>query len=215
MSLTLYLHPLSSFCHKVLIALYENSTAFTPREVNLGDPASREEFARIWPIARFPVLRDAARNRTIPESTVIIEYLGLHFPGPLRLIPSDPQAALEIRAIDRFYDLHVHEPMQKIVGDKLRPAGAHDPTGVENARARLHTALEMASRDMQGKEWAAGGDFSLADCAAAPPLFFIDRMMPLAKDFPILAEYLGRCRRRSSYARALAEAEPYLHLFPG
>lgn len=215
MSLTLYLHPLSSFCHKVLIALYENATPFTPRKIDLGDPASREEFARVWPLARFPVLRDEARDRTVPESTVIIEYLGMHYPGPLGLIPTNPEAALEVRAIDRFYDLHVHEPMQKIVGDKLRPADAHDPVGVQNARERLRTALGLASETMKSREWAAGADFSLADCAAAPPLFFIDRMMPLRKDFPVLAEYLVRCTRRSSYQRVLAEAEPYLHLFPG
>lgn len=215
MSLTLYLHPLASFCHKALIALYENSTPFTPRQVNLGDPASRDELARVWPITRFPVLRDAARNRTLPESSIIIEYLDIHYPGPRRLIPGDPVAALEVRAIDRFYDLHVHEPMQKIVGDKLRPAGSQDPTGVENARARLRTALGLAEESMKSKEWAAGAEFSLADCAAAPPLFFIDRMSPLSKDFPALAEYLGRCKQRPSYARALAEAEPYLHLFPG
>lgn len=165
MSLTLYLHPLSSFCHKVLIALYENATPFTPRKIDLGDPASREEFARVWPLARFPVLRDEARDRTVPESTVIIEYLGMHYPGPLRLIPTNPEAALEVRAIDRFYDLHVHEPMQKIVGDKLRTADAHDPVGVQNARERLRTALGLASETMKSREWAAGADFSLADCA--------------------------------------------------
>ncbi len=215
MSLTLYLHPLSSFCHKVLIAMYENSIPFSPHLVNLGDPISRDEFRKVWPPARFPVLRDHARGETIPESTVIIEYLANHYPGPVKLIPDDRDRALQVRLLDRFYDLHVHVPMQKIVGDKLRPADGHDPTGVADARERLRTALEIVERDMATKPWAAGGAFSMADCAAAPPLFFVNKMSPLANSYPHLSAYLGRLVERPSYARALAEAEPYLSMFPG
>jgi glutathione S-transferase len=215
MSLTLYMHPLSSFCHKALIALYENDTPFAPRIVNLGDPASRSEFKRVWPIAKFPVLHDAARDRTIPESTVIIEYLSNHYPGPVKLIPEDPERAAQVRLTDRFYDLHVHQPMQKIVGDKLRPADRHDPFGVEDAREHLRTSLGVAERDMARRSWAAGDEFSLADCAAGPPLFFINKMTPLANEFPNLSDFLDRLMQRPSYARTLAEAKPYLSMFPG
>ncbi|MDB6106032.1 MAG: glutathione S-transferase family protein [Gammaproteobacteria bacterium] len=215
MPLTVYLHPLSSFCHKVLIGLYENATPFVPQIVNLGDPVARDEFKKIWPFARFPVLRDEARCRTVPESTTIIEYLAQHYPGPAKLIPDDPQLAAQARAADRFYDLHLHVPMQKVVGDKLRPADRHDPLGVDQAREQLRTALRIADNEMAAKRWAVGDHFSMADCAAAPPLFFINLMMPLADEFPHLSAYLDRLMKRPSYARVLAEAQPYLAMFPG
>jgi glutathione S-transferase len=216
MALTLYMHPLSSFCHKALIALYENGIAFTPEVVNLGDPRSRENFGKVWPLAKFPVLRDDSRGQTIPESTSIIEYLAQHAPGPLKLLPDDdPQRAARVRATDRFYDLHVHVPMQKIVGDKLRPADGHDPVGVSEAKDRLRTALQIADADMATRRWACDEVFSMADCAAAPPLFFINRMTPLAGEFPHLSAYLERATKRPSYARVLVEAQPYLAMFPG
>jgi glutathione S-transferase len=215
MPLTVYLHPLSSFCHKVLIGLYENATPFVPQIVNLGDPVARAEFKKIWPFARFPVLRDEARGRTVPESTTIIEYLAQHYPGPAKLIPDDPQLAAQARAADRFYDLHLHVPMQKVVGDKLRPADRHDPLGVDQAREQMRTALRIANDEMAAQLWAVGDHFSMADCAAAPPLFFINLMMPLADEFPHLSAYLDRLMKRPSYARVLAEAQPYLAMFPG
>jgi glutathione S-transferase len=215
MPLTLYLHPLSSFCHKVLIALYENAIPFVPHIVNLGDPAERDEFKKVWPFAKFPVLRDAARGRTVPESTMIIEYLAQHYPGPAKLIPDDPELAAQARAADRFYDLHLHQPMQKVVGDKLRPADGRDPLGVDQAREQMHTALRIADSEMATKRWAVGDQFSMADCAAAPPLFFTNLMMPLADEFPHVNAYLDRLMKRPSYARALAEAQPYLAMFPG
>jgi glutathione S-transferase len=216
MALSLYMHPLSSFCHKALIALYENGIAFTPEVVNLGDPLSRENFAKVWPLAKFPVLRDDSRGQTIPESTSIIEYLAQHVPGPVKLLADDDQQrAAQVRATDRFYDLHVHVPMQKIVGDKLRPADGHDPVGVGEAKERLRTALRIAEADMATRRWACGDAFSMADCAAAPPLFFINRMTPLAGEFPHLGAYLERATQRPSYARVLVEAQPYLAMFPG
>jgi glutathione S-transferase len=215
MALTLYLHPLSSFCHKVLIALYENEIAFVPQVVNLGDPVERDEFRKVWPFAKFPVLRDEARGRTVPESTMIIEYLAQHYPGPVKLIPDDPELAVQARAGDRFYDLHLHIPMQKVVGDKLRPADRHDPLGVEQAREQMRTALRVADSEMATRRWAIGDQFSMADCAAAPPLFFTNLMMPLAAEFPHVSAYLDRLKKRPSYARALAEAQPYLAMFPG
>jgi glutathione S-transferase len=215
MALTLYMHPLASFCHKALIALYENATAFTPHVVNLGDPVERDNFKKVWPLAKFPVLRDDARNQTIPESTSIIEYLAQHYPGPVGLIPDDPALAAQVRATERFYDLHVHDPMQKIVGDKLRPADGHDPIGVGEARERMRTALRIAEGEMATRRWAAGDLFSMADCAAAPPLFFINKMTPLSAEFPHMSAYLDRLMKRPSYARVLVEAQPYLAMFPG
>src|SRR5215204_3900275 len=135
MSLTLCFHPLSSFCQKVLIALYENDTPFEPHIVDLADEAASAAFKKIWPIGKFPVLRDDAKDRTVPESSIIIEYLDLHYPGRTRLVPVDPDLAWQTRLRDRFYDLYVQEPMQKIVADRLRPAGVKDPFGVEQARA--------------------------------------------------------------------------------
>ncbi len=214
MSLTLYMHPLSSYCHKVLIALYENATPFQPRDVNLGDPAEREEFRKVWPIGKFPVLRDEDRNRTVPESTTIIEYLTQHYPGPTQLIPNDAELAAQVRSLDRFYDLYIHDPMQRIVGDRLRLAAQRDPLGVEQARDRMRTALGMVETDMAGKRWALGESFSMADCSAAPALFYANRVMPLAGEFPQASAYLTRLEKRPSYARALVEAQPYFAMFP-
>ena len=213
MPLTLYLHPLSSYCHKTLIALHENGTPFTPHLVDLGDKESRAAFKELWPVGKFPVLRDGAR--VVPESTIIIEYLARHYPGPAKLIPDAPDQALEVRAIDRFYDLHVHTHMQKIIGDRIRPLGRKDPHGVEHALDAMNTALGLVEKDMDARTWATGEDFTLADCAAAPCLFYIDEAIsPLAGPYPKLAAYLGRLKQRPSYARALQEAEPFMHMLP-
>jgi glutathione S-transferase len=215
MSLTLYLHPLSSFCQKVLIALYENAIPFESEVIDLGNPAVREAYRKVWPFAQFPVLRDAARARTIPESTMIIEYLAHHHAGAVKLVPEDPEQAWQVRATDRFYDLHLHEPMQKVVLDRLRPADGHDPIGVEAAKQEIRTALEIANTQLASRGWAAGDQFSMADCAAGPPLFFTNIMLPLANEYPHVSAYLDRLLKRPSYARALTEAQPYLSMFPG
>jgi glutathione S-transferase len=214
MSLRLYFHPLSSYCHKVLIALYENDTRFETVSVNLGDETERAALLKLWPVGKFPVLRDDARNLTVPESTAIIEYLDRHYPGATQLIPSDTEAAWQTRLRDRFYDLYVHEPMQKIVGDRLRPEGKKDPHGVEEAKNRLKTSLGMIESEMAPRAWAMGEAFSLADCAAAPPLFYANEVMPFGDTHPNVAAYLGRLKARPSYARVLKEAEPYFAMFP-
>jgi glutathione S-transferase len=215
MSLTLYFHPLASFCMKALIALYENDIPFKGEVVDLGDEASRAAFLRVWPIARFPVLRDESANRTVPESSIIIEYLAQRYPGPSRLIPGEAEAALETRARDRMFDLYVHEPMQKIIGDRIRPQGRRDPHGVEQARATLHTAFGILEQELATRTWATGSAFSMADCAAAPTLFFTDLVvMPLAERYPALTAYLERLQQRPSFARVLREAQPYLHWVP-
>ncbi len=214
MSLKLHFHPLSSFCHKVLIALYENDTPFQPHLVDLGDEASRAAFLKVWPIGKFPVLQDEATDRTIPESSTIIEYLSQHYPGKTPLLPADADVARQTRLRDRFYDLYVHQPMQKIVGDRLRPPDRKDPFGVEQAMTLLATSLGMIDEDMTTKTWAMGEAFTMADCAAAPALFYADRVMPFAGTHRTAAAYLDRLMARPSYARALEEAKPYFHLFP-
>jgi glutathione S-transferase len=214
MSLKLYLHPLASFCHKVLIALYENDIPFEPHIVDLGNAASAAAFKAIWPIGKFPVLRDEAKGRMIPESTIIIEYLDRHYPGEMRLVPDDAERAAEVRLRDRFFDLYVHMPMQTVVGDRLRPPGQKDPHGVAQARALLETACRMVDEEMGTRTWAMGETFTMADCAAAPALFYTDKVMPLGDTYRNAAAYLGRLMQRPSYARALKEAEPYFALFP-
>jgi glutathione S-transferase len=214
MSLTLHFHPLASFCHKALIALYENDTPFTPHMVNLFDETERAALLKLWPIGKFPVLRDDARDQTVPESTVIIEYLDSHYPGRTPLIATDVDRAWQTRLRDRFYDLYVHEPMQKIVGDRLRPETKRDPHGVEEARARLLTAYGMIEAEMATRTWAMGDGFSLADCAAAPALFFANEVKPFGDTHKNVAAYFDRLKARPSYARVLREAEPYFAMFP-
>jgi glutathione S-transferase len=214
MSLKLYFHPLTSFCWKVLIALYENDTPFEPHIVDLGDERSSTEFKRIWPIGKFPVLHDKARNVTVPESSIIIEYLSHHYPGGTELVPKDTDLALQARQWDRVYDFYVHEPMQKIVGDRLRPPGKTDAQGVEQAKALLDTAYSMVDREMAAKTWAIGDKFTMADCAAAPALFYANKVPPLGERYRNVARYLDRLLARPSFARTVQEAQPYFALFP-
>jgi glutathione S-transferase len=214
MSLKLYFHPLSSFCQKALIAFYENDTPFEPHIVDLADEASRADFTKIWPIGRFPVLRDDAKDRTVPESSIIIEYLAQHYPGRTQLVPADADLARQTRLRDRFYDLYVNVPMQKVVTDRLRPAGKNDPHGVEEAKTLLRTACGMIDQEMKTRAWAMGDAFSMADCAAAPALFYANMVMPFGDTHRNVAGYLGRLMERPSFARAVREAQPYLALFP-
>jgi glutathione S-transferase len=214
MSLVLYYHPLSSFCHKALIALYENGTPFRGEIVDLMDEKATAAFRQIWPIGKFPVLRDETRDALVPESSIVIEYLDRHYPGATRFLPNDADLARQTRFRDRFYDLHVMVPMQKIVTDTFRPEGRHDEYGVAEARQKLDVALGIVDRAMTGGGWAMGDTFTMADCAAAPALFYADRISPLGGRFDNVARYLGRLRERPSYARVLREAEPYFKLFP-
>ncbi|MGE3065001.1 MAG: glutathione S-transferase family protein [Hyphomicrobiaceae bacterium] len=212
--LTLYFHPLSSFCQKVLMALYENDTPFTPHMVDLMNEAARADFLKLWPIGKFPVLKDEARDHLVPESSIIIEYLDRHFPGKTRFVPEDADAARQMRMRDRFFDLYVNVPMQKIVVDRLRPPGKGDAFGVEQARGQLATALKLVDEAMASKTWAMGETFTMADCAAAPALLYADMTLPFAKTHANAAAYLARLKARPSYARALKEAEPYFAMVP-
>jgi glutathione S-transferase len=212
MPLALYFHPFSSFCQKVLIALYENDTPFAPHIVDLGDEPSRAAFLKIWPIGKFPVLRDEAKDRTIPESSIIVEYLAQHYPGRTQLVPVDADLAWQTRMRDRFYDLYVNVPMQKIVTDRLRPAGRNDPHGVQEAKTLLKAALDLVDQEMATRTWTMGDAFGMADCAAAPALFYADKVMPFRETHRNAAAYFERLKERPSYARALKEAQPYLKL---
>ena len=214
MSLALYFHPFASFCQKVLVALYENAVPFEPHVVDLGDEVSSAEFKRIWPIGKFPVLRDEAKARTIPESSMIIEYLARHYPGKTALVPEDADLAWETRLCDRFYDLYVNVPMQKIVTDRVRPAGRNDPHGVEEARNLLRTAYRLIDQEMETRTWAIGDAFSMADCAAAPAMYYANLVMPFRDTHRNAAAYLGRLMERPSFARVVEEAKPYSALFP-
>ena len=216
MALVLHAHPLASYCWKVLIALYENGTPFELRLVDFGDEASAAEFRALWPIAKMPVLVDD--GRPLFESSIIIEHLALHFPGPARLLPDDPDEALQVRMLDRIFDNYVMNPMQAIVLARIRPPGQRDAAGVADARRLLDTSYGWLEGRLDGRlggrDWAAGDGFSLADCAAAPSLHYADKVHPMGGRFPALAAYLERLEARLSFARVLAEAEPYRHLFP-
>ena len=214
MSLTLHMHPLASYCWKVLIALYENDTPFEARLVDLGDPAAAAAFKALWPTAKMPLLQDTARDRVVPETSIIVEYLQTAYPGPVRFIPDDPDAALRTRLMDRLFDSYVMTPMQAIVGDRIRPEGAKDPYGVANARSQLAMAYDLLETELAGRTWAAGEAFGLADCAAAPALFYADKVAPLTDAHPKVSAYLDRLLARPSFARVLREAEPYFAMFP-
>ena len=212
MALTLYYHPLSSFCWKALIALYEADIAFEPRQVNLGDPADRAAFQAVWPLAKFPVLVDGERGQTVPESTIIIDYLARTHGSAAGLVPSDPDLAWRTRLKDRLIDSYIHLPFQQVVSERMRPDGQHDPFGVDQHRATIRQGYDLMQPLIEGP-WAMGEAFTLADCAALPALFYADYAIPLA-DWPGLAAYLGRLKARPSVARVLAEAEPWCQYFP-
>jgi glutathione S-transferase len=206
MSLTLYFHPLSSFCHKALIALYELDLEFEKRLIDLGNAADRAELQALWPLGKFPVIRDHARNKDVPESSVIIEYLDRQ----AHLIPDDWEAALEVRLWDRFFDLHVQVPMQKIVADRINAANGD----LTRERAALTTAYGMLEHQLTGKTWMAGPAFSMADCAAAPALFYASTLVPLADEHRHLHAYFDRLVQRPSVKRVIDEARPYFSMYP-
>lgn len=210
MALQLFAHPFSSYCQKVLTALYENATPFKLRRVDQDEAAA--EWAALWPLKRMPVLTDD--GRTVLESSIIIEYLALHHPGPTRLIPEDPRAALEVRMMDRFFDHYIMTPIQRIVFNALRPEEARDPFGADQARTMLDAAYGWLDKTLAGREWAAGDTFSLADCAAAPALFYADWTHAIGAEHAHVRAYRGRLLSRPSFARAVDEARPYRQLFP-
>lgn len=214
MPLTLYFHPLSSYCHKALIALYDTGVPFTPRMTNLGDPADRAALTALWPMTKFPVLMDAERSCTVPESSIVIEYLAEHFPAAARLLPADTDERLQMRLWDRVCDQYVMTPLQKIVADRLRGEGERDARGVADARALLHQAYGLLDRQLAGRTWLASDSFSMADCAAWPSLFYATILEPLPPSHAALLAYFERLLQRPAVQRTLREAQPWFDYFP-
>ena len=212
MTPALYAHPFSSYSQKALIALYENATAFEYKMLGPDTPENFDALKRLWPLAKFPVLDDD--GVTVVEATIIIEHLAFYHPGPVQLIPSDPKAALEVRKLDRLFDNYVMTPMNWIVQDALRRPEARDPQTVAQGRAMLDTIYRWLEQHMTGREWATGETFTLADCAAAPSLFYADWVHPIADEFRELRAYRNRQLARPSFAQAVDEARPYRQLFP-
>jgi glutathione S-transferase len=212
MTMIFYGHPLSSYCWKVLIALYETGASFEWRQLDWDNEAVQAEFASRWPLAKMPLLVDGTRD--LVESSVIIEYLGQRHPGATPLIPPDPDAALEVRLLDRVFDNYVMTPMQAVVFDRIRPDGSHDPYGVAAGKALIDKARSWLEGRLAGRTWAAGAAFSLADCAAAPSLHYAEKVQPSDGRFPTVDAYLARLEARPSFARVLEEAVPYAHMFP-
>ena len=212
-TLTLYAHPLSSYCWKVLVALYETGVPFRQERVD-GLPKAHPTLSGLWPIGKMPLLHDAARDQAVPESTIIVEYLQCYYPGASTLIPEDAAPQLEARQWDRFFDLYIHTPMQKHVIDRLRPDDGKDPVGVADAKALLDTAYAMLEQRMATRDWVVGETFTLADCAAMPALFYAQAVHPFGPSHPALTTYLNRLTDRPSARRTIREAQPYFHFFP-
>lgn len=212
MSLVLYGHCFSSYTQKVLIALYENDTAHEFRSLGPDQPEHTAEWLRRWPIAKFPLLVD--KDRSIVETSIIIEYLQLAHPGPVRLIPEDPLRALDVRFLDRFFDLHVMNWVQHAVGAALTGNTAKRDEALAITRQKLEVSYGWLEGQLAGRTWATGADFTLADCAAAPALFYADWTHRIAETYPVLRAYRARLLERSSFARAVDEARWFRPNFP-
>ena len=210
MPLTLYAHPFSSYCQKVLVALYENELPFSYRM--LEEPGAMDELKQRWPFGRFPLLVDD--GQTVVESTVIIEHLMLAHGGRTRWLPTDPKQALEVRFLDRFFDNDVMAAMQKPVFEALRTDGTRKDEVMQQARQALDTAYAWLEQRLQGRTWAAGEQLSLADCAAAPSLFYADWVHPISDAFPTVRAYRSRLLAWPAFARAVTEGRPFRHYFP-
>ena len=212
-TLHLYYHPFSSYCQKVMTALHERDLPYERHVVDLGDPRSKAEFAAIWPFAKFPVLADDYGRVTLPESSLIIEYLDTLSASGKRMTPIDATHLRAVRLLDRVIDNYIQTPVQKIVGDRLRPEDKRDPHGVEEARALLETSYQfLEPRIVQ--TYLSGPDVTLADCAAAPALFYAQKVAPFADRYPLLADYLQRMLERPSFARCVEEARYFREYFP-
>jgi glutathione S-transferase len=212
MSLVLYGHPFSSFTEKVLVALYESETAFTFRKFGPEDPAARQDWEGLSPFRRFPVLVDD--GKTLLETSIIIEHLQLSRQGSVRLIPENPEEALEVRFMDRVFDNYVMGPMLALAFNQSRLADKRDQLGSEQARASLSSAYAWLDRLLDARPWAAGREFSMADCAAAPALLFAHWAHPIPEGLAALRRYRSRLQDRKSFARVIEEARAYRSAFP-
>jgi glutathione S-transferase len=212
MPLALYGHPFSSYTQKVLIALYENGTPFEYRCLEPDQPQHLAAWLARWPLRKFPLLLDG--ERSVVETSIIIEYLQLVHPGPVELLPREPMAALEVRFLDRFFDLHVMSPVQHAVGGALSGDPVKRNEAVALAREQLELAYGWLEGQLANRTWAAGGRFTLADCAAAPSLFYADWTHEIADKYPLLRAYRARLLQRPSFARAVEEGRPFRPYFP-
>lgn len=214
MTLTLYMHPLASFCWKVMMALEENDTPHVAKIVDFSDPKEAATHLERWPIGKIPLLDDSARGQLIAETSLIIEYLDHHYPGPVPLLPQLFEEAQRARLWDRFHDLYVSQPMQKIVGDRLRPVDKRDAFGVDEAHQMLRTAYAMLEKQFSEFEFGGGSTFSMADCSAFPALFYANTLSPLLPEFPRTSAYLERLMERASARSILKGAQPYFQFYP-
>jgi glutathione S-transferase len=212
MPLALYGHPFSSYTQKVLVALYENGTPFEFRCLEPGQPQHLADWLARWPLRKFPLLLDG--ERSVVETSIIVEYLQFTQPGAQPLLPADPMAALEVRFLDRFFDLHVMSPMQHAVNGALTGDAAKRHDAVALAQEQLERAYGWLEGQLAGRTWAAGGAFTLADCAAAPSLFYADWTHRIGETYPLLRGYRARLLQRPSFARAVEEGRPFRSFFP-
>lgn len=213
MSLKLYYHPLASFCWKALIGLYELGIPFEKHVVDLANEAERAELERLWPMVKFPVLRDEAKDETWPESSIVLEYVASLAPDR-NLVPADARRALQCRLHDRIYDAYIHQPMQTIVANRLRKESDRDRIAVNDAREQIEKSYSLVESLVGDGPWSLGPDFTLADCSAMPALFYGNKVAPLGGHWPRTAAYLARLCERPSVARVLDDAQPYFKLFP-
>jgi glutathione S-transferase len=214
MALTLHYHPLSAYCHKVLIALDELGIAVDKKLLNLGDPDERAAYVKLWPTGKMPLLVD--EGRVVPETPIIIEYLQRnHAQGGRRLIPEDADAALDVRLWDRLFDLYVMTPMQALTADLLRAPADRDALNVAHARATLASSYALIDRQLEGRTWVAGDTFSMADCAAAPALFYAVTYVPVSAQQVHLAAYVDRLMDHPAVARSIDQARPWFKYYPG
>jgi glutathione S-transferase len=211
MALTLYSHPLASYCWKVLIALYEKGLTFEARTVNLGDPAEKAAFQALWPTAKIPLLADG--ETIVPETSIIIEHLE-RYPGKVRLIPSEPRAQLEARLWDRIFDCYIMDPMQRVIAQELRSTQERDALASSNAAAQLSAGYDLIESRIGDRAWAAGEDFSIADCAAVPSLFYATTIRPIPASHTKLSSYFERLVSRPSVRRVIMEAAPHFPFYP-
>lgn len=212
MTLQLFAHPFSSYCQKVLMALYENGTPFRLRMLGPENPDNEQEWAKYWPFKKMPLLLDGAE--VVAEATIIIEHLHVYHAGPVRFIPDDADEALEVRFMDRFFDNYIATPQQKVVFDSIRPEDQRDPAGVADAKAQLEQSYAWLDERMAGREWAAGAGFSLADCSAAPQLFYADWTVEIGGQFANVRAYRERLLNRKSFKRCVDDARPFRPFFP-
>jgi len=212
MALALYGHLFSSYTQKVLIALYENGTPFEFRSIGPDTPQHTAEWLQRWPLRKFPLLVDGERN--VAETSIIIEYLQLAHPGPVRLLPAEPLAVLDVRFLDRFFDLHVMNATQHAVDGALTSDPVKRKDGLELAVKKLELSYAWLEGHLAGKTWAVGADFTMADCAAAPSLFYADWTHRISEAYPKLRAYRARLLARPSFARAVEDARQFRSYFP-